>query len=73
MQWHLFKNEKPKITGTYIVTVESSCFGDRFEQIELADWINGSFLVRNASFHKNGVIVAWMLLPEPYRSEAKDE
>ena len=73
MQWHLFKNETPKRTGTYLVTIESSCFGDRFEQVELADWIGGNFLVRNANFHKSGVIVAWMLCPEPCRQEAKDE
>lgn len=34
---------------------------------------SGNFLVRNANFHKSGVIVAWMLCPEPYRPEAKDE
>lgn len=73
VDWHPYPKEKPKITGTYIVTIESSCYGDTFEHLELAGWIGGNFHVRNANFHKNGVIVAWMLLPEPYRPEANNE
>lgn len=67
--WHPYPKEKPKITGTYIVMIESSCYGDTFEHLELAGWIGENFLVRNANFHKSGVIVAWMLLPEPFEEK----
>lgn len=57
-RWHPYPHEKPRNVGRYLVALEEGGVSTAFWKAEEEVW---SFF--------NGMVLAWMPLPEPYKEE----
>lgn len=75
VKWHPYPDDKPKIEGFYLVTVEFPFIGEYKEpvsrEIRVGYWALGRFFARLGDADCR--ITAWAEAPEPYIPEMKNE
>ena len=66
-RWIPVSERLPGENGVYIVSYEDS--------VRLLEWFNGKwfFYPSNPAREETGTIIAWQLLPEPYKVESEKE
>lgn len=65
VEWHPYPQEKPKADGYYNVTLDIKCTATAHYNPKNDEWRGDIFWVRN------GCIIAWAELPEPYKEGAE--
>lgn len=67
INWHPYPDEKPTKKDRYLISLDD---GNGHQYITIATFYKDTFWESGAIDH---IVSAWAEMPEPYKSEAKDE